>query len=970
MVAGSRSVSAVMSLIVLAYAAGVAAQVPDHPIISEVYTEPPGASDGPVGRDLANEHQEFIEIYVPPAANLNPIYNPNALNLTFYEVEGDKTSSGYTLVNYRIDIPTFARPASGVVVLGWVDYVGNPPTGLAGTPSTRLGLVNGGITAMPADYLFVAMNGGQFSGTTNFAVPLAISLIHMPNEASSGIIQGGSGAYLLVDRNDVGYVELYDDKDTAHVPPTANADPSLATGTVLQTSAMTDGFAVNDDDNGNGGFGFEVLLQPYSGGTDMDLSNVLPFGGPFSKLIAQVPEVEADGPDPGIANGYARVYVDVRKTTENLSSADDDPAQDALNAYRHIRNDGPFYPTPGSVVATTSPPELSLASDATKTYDILAGTTANVALRAANVGGDYPIDLSVSAGASSNPSVATFGGGADASAIAGQAYGLPELALTGQPSSPQGASASATVTVTASNSNVGDPAVLSPIQTRSVTATVLNPSTGLNAVGLPLQTTVFAAVQAVPSDTLVANEFVGTSLGQYLVAQPDVAALQTMGNAAALLNPFTDIRNAFVVGPMIKELPGDGDECIDWKNPPGPIGRLSFVDTVSSSAEAVGGTCSGGSTPGQPCDTTNMFACPGGTCVARTTYDASISVCLATAQSVIKAIRINVPDTLTFGGSFSPTESVSFSDAAGNVGDPASSLTDVATSRTFEIALIDTQVRANGTLESGQTDDFGIVVEVLETEPGSSVVPGEYVFVSLTGGFQGADIDGVDVPPGGNVATIVYLDLDNLHDFLGIRSIESLYIVDARAGGEVDFIEGFSLNPAGSFLASAVPATGESLWRTNQNTVRLTFATDITAPGAGEILIQPMLPGGSYGADISSGVAFTVENNLGGLPRILKIVDVDPPDLVHRQWYAIQSAGGWTGGGDFLVQYVVQVGDADNNGVVLNLDVGLVNAGIPNLGADDQDRRDIDGDATILNDDASTVNARIPSFRVLKPSGH
>ena len=163
---------------------------------------------------------------------------------------------------------------------------------------------------------------------------------------------------------------------------------------------------------------------------------------------------------------------------------------------------------------------------------------------------------------------------------------------------------------------------------------------------------------------------------------------------------------------------------------------------------------------------------------------------------------------------------------------------------------------------------------------------------------------------------------------------------------------------------------GETLWRTNRNTVRLAVTTDITAPAPGEVLIQRMLPGGLWGSDISSGFEFTVENSLSGLPRILKIVDVDPPDLVHREWYAIRSAGGWTGGGDFLVQYLVQVGDADNNGVVLNLDAGLANTGIPDFAADDQDRRDIDGDGTILNDDVSTLNVRIPSFRVPKPTGH
>ena len=152
--------------------------LPNHPIITEVYTDPPGATDGPVGRPPSNEHQSFIEIYLPPASALSAALAPSAdaMNLTFYEVEGDTTSSGIELVNYRFDLPTFdldpsngttsgaiARPSSGMVVLGWVDYVGAPPTGLAGSPSTRIGLVNGGITSQPSGYTFIAINGNSFS---------------------------------------------------------------------------------------------------------------------------------------------------------------------------------------------------------------------------------------------------------------------------------------------------------------------------------------------------------------------------------------------------------------------------------------------------------------------------------------------------------------------------------------------------------------------------------------------------------------------------------------------------------------------------------------------------------------------------------------------------------------------------------------------------------------------------------------
>ncbi|MFQ5413397.1 MAG: hypothetical protein ACE5E6_02965, partial [Phycisphaerae bacterium] len=138
-----------MPTILVGLAPALRAQVPDHPIITEVYNNPDGLSDGPIGRDPANEHQEFIELYLPPAANLAPGLNKDALNVTFYEVEGDLSSSGIALVNYRFDLPTFdldasngvtagavLRPASGVVVLGWVDYADSDAGTCAGSGLT------------------------------------------------------------------------------------------------------------------------------------------------------------------------------------------------------------------------------------------------------------------------------------------------------------------------------------------------------------------------------------------------------------------------------------------------------------------------------------------------------------------------------------------------------------------------------------------------------------------------------------------------------------------------------------------------------------------------------------------------------------------------------------------------------------------------------------------------------------------
>ncbi|MBL8879480.1 MAG: hypothetical protein JNG88_10205 [Phycisphaerales bacterium] len=160
-------------------------------------------------------------------------------------------------------------------------------------------------------------------------------------------------------------------------------------------------------------------------------------------------------------------------------------------------------------------------------------------------------------------------------------------------------------------------------------------------------------------------------------------------------------------------------------------------------------------------------------------------------------MRVNVTDTLTFGGSFAPTEGVYFVEPTGRLPNARSGLYNATSGRTFEAALLETNVGFDGLFESGATDDVGIVVEVLDVEPGSQVVPGEFVFLSFTGGMQGADVDGVAVQPGASVvANVIYLDLDNLHDVLGIRTIEQFWLIDAGgATNEIDPIEAFSLNP-------------------------------------------------------------------------------------------------------------------------------------------------------------------------------
>lgn len=175
--------------------------------------------------------------------------------------------------------------------------------------------------------------------------------------------------------------------------------------------------------------------------------------------------------------------------------------------------------------------------------------------------------------------------------------------------------------------------------------------------------------------------------------------------------------------------------------------------------------------------------------------------------------------------------------------------------------------------------------------------------------------------------------------------------------------------PPAAALVSSNPATEQSLWRSKHNIARLTFDADIAAPGAGEIQIQEMLTGGLYGADLSSGFKFTVEDDAQAHPRVLRIWETDTT-LQHRKWYAVRSTGAWAGVNPFVVQYVVQVGDANADRRVLNTDFGVINAVIPVWHAADDDRRDINGDGRVLNTDFGVTNSKIPSFPVAKPAGH
>src|SRR5262245_55321299 len=731
------------------------AQVPDHPLITEIFTNPPGA-DGPNGRNLDNPNQEFIEIYLPTAAQLRPGLNKDNLRLTFYEIEGDSNNSLRGHVNQRIDLRPFdldpsngitsgaiARPSSGVVILAWVDYSyeSQPPEDLGGTPATRVALINGGIITPPAGTVVVAMNGAQFSGTTNFPVPAGESFIDVPDEDVSGIFSNGSNVYLLVNRDDPGYVSL---ADSAH-PEFGSSFANLPVGSVLQLSCLLDALAGNDDSN------FAVTEQPYTPPTGMniDLEDILPAGGVFTNWTAQIPE----GGD-----GFVRRFVDVPKSTEDGIPGNENPATDAQAAYIGTLNQsGPIFPTPGAVVFATSQPKLSVALCNRHMFQVLANTTGRPGMICANVGGNYPINISATPGISSNPAIATFGASDPATNVLGQTTVFPQVAITVPAASPDGAVVTASLTFNAANVNGGDPPVQNSLGFSTAQATILNPTRGLDQFTAPFEATVFLAVQGLGADAAVLNEFVGSSLGTFAASHRGREAQEALGHLSVLLNSSIDLQNYATVSPLVVPFPATEAEFINVQS---PAGTPDLATKVRSCAKRASGS---------------------------TTYDASLNA----SETAVKAIAIPIPETFTKNGLFAASERLFFADELGDLGSLRTGLSNVTTSRTFELALIETNVTSTA-IESGDSDDFGLLVQVGRTRPGASVLPGQFIFLSYSGGLEGEDIDTVNAP-GVNATNLILLDLDNLDNVLGCQTITRLFLVDAGASGRLNVIEVLSL---------------------------------------------------------------------------------------------------------------------------------------------------------------------------------
>ncbi|MBK7951866.1 MAG: hypothetical protein IPK00_24690 [Deltaproteobacteria bacterium] len=732
--------------------------VPNHPVITEVYRDAPG-NDGPVGRNPANLHQEFIEIYIPPLASLSPALaaKKDSLQLTFFEVEGDSSSAGLGTASYRIDLPAFdldpsngltgrPRPPSGIVVLGWVDYVGSPPTALAGTPGTRVGLVNGGITSA-TDYTFIAINGGQFGGTTNFPVPVAVSHLDLVTAPSVGKIEEGAAVYLLVDRTATGYVAICGNSD----PSACNAFPDLASGLVLRVSCLLDAFATNDDAD------FRVDKQPYDAptGDNIDLEFILPLGGAFSLRAPQLVER---------GEGHQRVFVDWAKTTEDVPSANDDPVVDALTAYRDVQSVGPFSPTPGISPLTTSAARLGLADSSVQLFDLLAGTTAHAGLVAANLGGNFGITTTTSPGPSSTPALVGFSSDVSTSPATGQAIIGPSVRASIARNAPNGLTETIPVSVSAAAAGPGDPPVGNPSGAVTATYRVIDPVQGLTALGQPFQATAFVAAHGLRNVPGVANELATTSFAGWAAPRLGTLLFSARGNGATLLAPTTDLSNPAVVDPLIATLP---DLPANYINVAGPPGRPDLTATVAGSAEQQSGAG---------------------------TYDDGFNG----TQTRVKAREfVLAQPARTTGGGFVPTERVHYADGAGQIGSPNSGLSNVETQRDFELMLVETHLGPTGVLEDGETDDFGLVVRAAQVSPGSPIVAGEFVFLSMMGGLQGADVDSLNLPPGGTMTSLVYVDLEPLGTALGVQTIDRVYVVDGSGTREAEFLEVFSVPEPG-----------------------------------------------------------------------------------------------------------------------------------------------------------------------------
>jgi len=179
---------------------------------------------------------------------------------------------------------------------------------------------------------------------------------------------------------------------------------------------------------------------------------------------------------------------------------------------------------------------------------------------------------------------------------------------------------------------------------------------------------------------------------------------------------------------------------------------------------------------------------------------------------------------------------------------------------------------------------------------------------------------------------------------------------DIAAGTSPDVNNNGIPDECAANLVAAEPPTQGTLWRTARNLVRVTFDKDIAAPASGQVLIQELLDGGTYGSDLSAAFTFTVANDEGGHPRVLRIQE-NGTVLSPQRWYSVRSLGAWASANNFEVQYRVVVGDVDGDGAVSEADVALVQQALGTQNGDPgfNIRADIDGDDRVTFVDLGLV---------------
>ncbi|MGD2109665.1 MAG: hypothetical protein PVI86_09765, partial [Phycisphaerae bacterium] len=163
-------------------------------------------------------------------------------------------------------------------------------------------------------------------------------------------------------------------------------------------------------------------------------------------------------------------------------------------------------------------------------------------------------------------------------------------------------------------------------------------------------------------------------------------------------------------------------------------------------------------------------------------------------------------------------------------------------------------------------------------------------------------------------------------------------------------------------LDASEPDCDDSLVRPADNCIFLEFDNTISAPGAGDVEIVPLLAGGAFGADMSADFIMTVEPG-----NILKIVE-DGDVFSISTWYAVRNAS-WSGVAPFQVDYLCLYGDVDNDRTVGGLDAGQI-WGARGPAIDECDRLDLDGDGTVGGLDAGQAWGGRGVGHPDKPDGH